>query len=137
MSPLGQVKIKETSKSKNAVLAFEYSCDLDIRHVYNLFSNFGNIAAITKKKHHFYVKFRTIEFAAISFTYLNNHTLMGNPLQLYSPDTEDQVQPKENEFSECIFFDPSFDRYTLPYEASLRRSPSRLTRPPRRCMCRR
>jgi hypothetical protein len=71
------------------VLCFGYERDIDVDHVYNLFSNFGNVSCITKKKAMFYVKFRTVEFAAISHTYLNNFRLMGNTLALDSPASED------------------------------------------------
>lgn len=68
---------------------------MEIREVYNLFSNFGNIASIIKKKKEFFIKFRSLEFASISYTYLNGYTLMGNTLLLESPSDE-EISPKEH-----------------------------------------
>lgn len=41
-------------------MGFRYDRDMEIKHVYNLFSNFGNVAGIIKKKKYFYVRFRSI-----------------------------------------------------------------------------
>jgi RNA recognition motif-containing protein len=80
------------------VLQFDLSRDLKIRYIYNLLSNFGNISFICKKNKKAYIKFRTIEFAAIARTYLNERSLMGNLLLLnYPPNPEDGI-PKESEF---------------------------------------
>jgi hypothetical protein len=66
------LRIKEVSQAKSSVLSFELQRELSIRCVYNLFSNFGNISFITKKANkRVFIKFRTIEFAAIAYTYLN------------------------------------------------------------------
>jgi hypothetical protein len=54
------IKIKEESKSKSTALGFRYDKDIEIRHVYNLFSNFGNISSIVKKKKSCFVRFRSI-----------------------------------------------------------------------------
>lgn len=54
------IKIKDKNKSKTAVLSFTYQKDVTIQNVYNLFSNFGNVSFITKKKRKFYVHFRSM-----------------------------------------------------------------------------
>ena len=68
---------------------------MEIKEIYNLFSNFGNIAAIIKKKDNIFVKFRSIEFASISYTYLNNYRFLGNHLTLQSPLNEMDAMPRE------------------------------------------
>jgi hypothetical protein len=65
------LKIKEPESSSTPTLRFELRKDLKIRHIYNLFSNFGNLSFISKKGGRVYIKFRTLEFAAIARTYLN------------------------------------------------------------------
>lgn len=66
------LRIKEVSQARSSVLSFELQREISIRCVYNLFSNFGNISFISKKSNkRIFIKFRTIEFAAIAFTYLN------------------------------------------------------------------
>lgn len=79
------LKIKEISQARSSVLSFDIKKDISIKSIYNLFSNFGNISFITKKNKKAYVKFRTMEFSAIAFTYLNEFCLMGNLLLLQSP----------------------------------------------------
>lgn len=74
--------------------------------MYNLFSNFGNISFISKKAgKRVFIKFRTIEFAAIAYTYLNEYFLMGNLLKLDSPLDPDEAAPKEAEYCECVYYD--------------------------------
>ena len=55
---------------------------LEIRCIYNLFSNFGNITCIVKKKDTVSIKFRTLEFAAIANSYLNGKNFYDNFLNL-------------------------------------------------------
>lgn len=50
--------------------------------MYNLFSNFGNISYIKKTKHNVFIKFRSVEFAAMARNYLHGYKLMGNALDL-------------------------------------------------------
>lgn len=69
---------------------------MSIQSVYNLFSNFGNVSFITKKKRRFFVHFKSIEFAAITQTYLSNYTLMANVLAFDSSIPEEDARPKEN-----------------------------------------
>lgn len=104
------LKIKEVSQAKSQVLHFDLHKDLSIKCVYNLFSNFGNISFISKKNKKAYIKFRTIEFAAIAFTYLNEYFLMGNLLRLESPPSAEVASPREAEYCECVFYDESYDR---------------------------
>jgi RNA recognition motif-containing protein len=93
------LKIKENSQAKSSVLSFDINKDISIKYVYNLFSNFGNISFITKKNSkRMYIKFRTMEFAAIAFTYLNEYYLMGNLLKLESPEYAEEASPKESEY---------------------------------------
>jgi hypothetical protein len=80
------------------VLSFDLHKETSIKCIYNLFSNFGNISYISKKNRKVYVKFRTMEFAAIAFTYLNEYFLMGNLLKLESPQNPDDASPKEAEY---------------------------------------
>lgn len=104
------LKIKEVSQAKSQVLHFDLHKDLTIKCIYNLFSNFGNISFISKKNKKAYIKFRTIEFAAIAFTYLNEYFLMGNLLRLESPQSAEVASPREAEYCECVFYDESYDR---------------------------
>lgn len=81
---------------KNTTLCFPITHPLEVRQIYNLFSNFGNVAKISLKKTRAFVKFRTVEFAAIAFTYLNEHVLAGNLLRLEFPGSFEEAEPKEN-----------------------------------------
>lgn len=107
------LRIKDNSQAKSSVLGFDLHKDISIKSIYNLFSNFGNISFISKKSKRAYIKFRTMEFAAIAFTYLNEYFLMGNFLKLDSPLSPDDAAPKEAEYCECVFYDESFDRYVF------------------------
>jgi hypothetical protein len=107
------LRLKDTIPSAGTVLCFYYEGDVELRHVYNLFSNFGNVAGIVKKRNALFVRFRSMEFASISYTYLNNYRFMGNYLVLQSPATDADALPREGEWSECIFFDETYDRYVL------------------------
>lgn len=107
------------SQARSSVLSFELQRDLSIRCVYNLFSNFGNISFISKKGgKRIYIKFRTIEFAAIAFTYLNEYFLMGNLMKLDSPADPEEAAPREAEYCECVYYDESFDRYLYRHPGS-------------------
>jgi len=109
------LRIKETENFSSSILRFELKRDLKIRQIYNLFSNFGNISYISKKTGRAYIKFRTLEFAAIARTYLHERYLSGNLLVLSYPEVVEEGLPKEGEYCECIFYDKSFDRYKLFY----------------------
>jgi hypothetical protein len=76
-------------------LGFRYDRDMEINHVYNIFSNFGNISGIVKKKRYFYVRFRSLEFASIVRTYLSGTRLMGNGIVL-EPANDAEACPREN-----------------------------------------
>lgn len=104
------VKIKEESVVKNSFLCFELKENIPIRNIYNVFSNFGNISLIKKTKDRAFLKFRTIEFAAIANNYLNDTILMGNLLALEPVNDPSSGHPHEDEYSESIFYDDSFDR---------------------------
>jgi hypothetical protein len=66
------------------VVGFKIRNSVKHTHLYNLFSNFGNISAITVKKNDVKIKFRTVEFAEIAKTYLNNKWLYNNKIELES-----------------------------------------------------
>jgi hypothetical protein len=51
-------------------------------HVYNLFSNYGNIDKVVFKANTIYVQFENIEFAVIVKDYLQNMVLEENILRL-------------------------------------------------------
>jgi hypothetical protein len=68
--------------------------EVPMKNIFNLFSNFGNISFICKKKKNLYIKFRTIEFAAIAYNYLNNTNLMGNCIGLTSVEDPTEAFPK-------------------------------------------
>lgn len=78
------LKLKSETKEKSQVLTFKTKNEIPARNIYNLFSNFGNISWIINKRTAIYIKFRSLEFAAIAITYLNNYFLMGNLLALES-----------------------------------------------------
>jgi RNA recognition motif-containing protein len=65
------------------------------RNIYNLFSNFGNLSFIKILKDKVYIKFRSVEFAAMVKNYLNNYKLMGNVLKLETILDLDEASPKE------------------------------------------
>ncbi len=87
--------------------------DIPMKNIYNLFSNFGNISFICKKRKHLYIKFRTVEFAAIAFNYLNNTNLMSNFIGLNSVEDPVEALPKESEYCECLYYDAMYDRYYI------------------------
>ena len=63
-------------------MGFGLEEEVSNRNVYNLFSNFGNISYIKKTKHNVFIKFRSLEFAAMARNYLHGFKLMGNTLDL-------------------------------------------------------
>ena len=92
------LRIKETENFSSSILRFDLKRELKIRHIYNLFSNFGNISYISKKIGKAYIKFRTLEFAAIARTYLHERYLSGNLLVLSYPEIVEEGLPKEGEY---------------------------------------
>lgn len=67
-------------EGKSCCLAFWLSGELSNRNVYNLFSNFGNISYIKKTKKVVFIKFRSVEFAAMAKTYLQGYSFLENDL---------------------------------------------------------
>lgn len=116
-------------------LSFPLVREVGIRNVYNLFSNFGNISFIKKTKRDVFVKFRSLEYAAMAQNYLQGYELMGNTLSLTTLPEIANALPKEDEYAEITYYDSSFDRYRPPYSASPPSSPSPSTLPARPCMC--
>lgn len=61
-------------------------------HVYNLFSNYGNIDKVVFKANTIYVQFENIEFAVIVKDYLQNMVLEENILRLSFANKADIVE---------------------------------------------
>ncbi len=71
-----------TSLGTNCVISYDLKEWVPLRHIYNLFSNFGNIESIIAKKHKVFIKFRSGYFSAVAMNYLSGLNLCGNHLNL-------------------------------------------------------
>lgn len=67
-------------QDKSCYLGFPLTGELNNRNVYNLFSNFGNISYIKKTKKAVFIKFRSVEFAAMAKNYLHGYSFLENEL---------------------------------------------------------
>jgi len=94
---------------QSEIIAFSVDGKLPLMHVYNLFSNYGNIDKIIYKLNSIYVQFSDLEFAVIAKDYLQNMVLEENILRLSFGSRNDIVE-RLNEFSERMTLDSSFHR---------------------------
>ncbi len=86
------IKFKDEMPKQNSILSFKMGKNLELRCIYNLFSNFGNVSCIVKKKDMVSIKFRTLQFAAIANSYLNGKTFYDNYLNLRF-DSQEILKP--------------------------------------------
>jgi RNA recognition motif-containing protein len=88
------MKIKDQGFMNNSFLMFQIQNYIPPKNIYNLFSNFGNISFIKISKGKVYIKFRSIEFAAMAKNYLNDYKLMQNVLKLETISDVFEASPK-------------------------------------------
>ena len=94
---------------QSEVISFSIDSKIPLVHVYNLFSNYGNIDKVVCKASTLYVQFENVEFAVIVKDYLQNMVLEENILRL-NFGTKAEIVERANEYSERITFDSTFHR---------------------------
>jgi RNA recognition motif-containing protein len=99
---------KDSEVQKSAVLHVNglENKDIKVQMLYNIFSNFGNIAKIIfmRNKASALIEFESIEYSSIAKDYLNNIVFMGKPLRInYSNYPNIQIRNKQNKGSEEVF----------------------------------
>lgn len=94
---------------QSEIITFAVDSKPPLMHVYNLFSNYGNIDKIVYKLNAIYVQFSDVEFAVIAKDYLQNMVLQENIMRLSFGARNDIVE-RINEYSERMTFDSTFHR---------------------------
>eukprot|EP01017_Pseudomicrothorax_dubius_P027440 TRINITY_DN3165_c0_g1_i1.p1 TRINITY_DN3165_c0_g1~~TRINITY_DN3165_c0_g1_i1.p1 ORF type:complete len:580 (-),score=105.25 TRINITY_DN3165_c0_g1_i1:146-1885(-) len=89
---------------------------VNVTMIYNIFSNFGNVEKIMymRAKGIALIEFETIDYASIAREYLNNITLLDNPLRIYFSKYDSLVlrsNPPEGADEETFIGSPAMNRF--------------------------